>query len=173
MAIIHPICLKPLSPDIFTLACDPVWWEHLKLRSSSSRGCVRVSPICSLPPQWRASCISAIQAQNPGAQFHMCCSQEWSIKAHSSSPCSFVQRALFLSISLFSFSSSIKETITSEEVRRDTHQRIRQEKCSLFLRTESHICKNFVNKSELAKKIHGLKKKEEEEIFGGCNLSLI
>ena len=49
-------------------------------------------------------------------------------------------------------------TVNSEEVRRDTHQRIHQGKCSLFARKEPCICKNFMSKLELAKRVSRIKK---------------
>lgn len=78
------------------------------------------------------------------------------------------------SISLLSFSPSIKETITSEEIRRDSHQRIHQRKCSLFPRKRPHICKNFLNKSELAKRIKRIKKLKRTKIkYINVNINII
>ena len=85
-AMIHPICLTSLSPDIPTLASNPIWWKPLKLRSSGSRGRGRVPHVCSLPPTSGPGFSAATRVQNAGAQFRMCQSLGWLIRAHWSSP---------------------------------------------------------------------------------------
>ena len=80
-------------------------------------------------------------------------------------PARWFKGLLILSISLLSSSTSIKETIASEEVRRNTHQWVHRGKRSLISKQEPHIRKSLMNESELAERIGGLKK---QRVCGCC-----